>query len=273
MKKIKNIATLIAIAITSTTAAFGDVVIEQSDIVGVADYGTGQGQSFLLPSGATAAAIQLHIGSVGNGGGSIKVRLWTISGGPGFYATRIGSDPIATGILDRSAISGAPGWFTIVFDQPYTNNTSGSVYLVFEMELLTSGNGGWNNYSYSNLNSYSGGDSVYWTPNLHYAIRDGQDLTFRILDSALGFLVPQPRVEVLVTPASEGRLAEVDILVFESVEEYDYSGYFSYDLSTPKEQWTHFATDKGGVEYLKWKISHTNLPRSQFFYVKVTKRN
>jgi hypothetical protein len=268
----KNITTLIAIVLIPATAVFGDIVIEQSDIVGVADYGTGQGQSFLLPPGATAGSIQLHIGSVGNDGGSIRVRLWEATGGPGSYFTRIGSVPVATGILDGSVVSGTPDWFTIVFDQPYTNRTSSSVYLVFEMELLTSGREGWNDYSYSNLNSYSGGHSVYWTGS-RYAIQDGQDLTFRILDSGPGISVPQPRVEIQVTPASESKLAEVAILVFESAEGYDYSGYFSYDLSTPRDQWTHLDTDKGGYTYIKWKIFHTNLPPSQFFYVKVTKRN
>ena len=70
-------------------------VVEQTVITGEADYGTGAGQSFLLPAGETVSAIQLHIGSVGNGGGSITVRLWKATGAPGSYFTRLDSQPVA----------------------------------------------------------------------------------------------------------------------------------------------------------------------------------
>jgi hypothetical protein len=53
----KYLTALITILLSFTTAAHGGIVIEQSDITGEADYGTGQGQSFLLPAGATVAAI------------------------------------------------------------------------------------------------------------------------------------------------------------------------------------------------------------------------
>lgn len=179
----KYLTALITILLSFATTAHGDIVIEQSDITGEADYGTGQGQSFLLPAGATVAAIQLHISSIDNGGGSVLLQLWEATGGPDSHSTRIGSQPVATGTLDRSDVSEAPGWFTITLDAPYTNETGSSVYLAFEMELLTSGNGGWNNYSFSNLNSYNGGHLTSWTGS-YYAISAGEDLTFRILDAA-----------------------------------------------------------------------------------------
>ncbi|NJL71746.1 MAG: hypothetical protein HC888_09050 [Candidatus Competibacteraceae bacterium] len=169
--------------LASSLPLSADIIIQQSNITGEADYGTGQGQSFLLPAGETVAAIQLHIGSAGNDGGSIFVRLWEATGSPGSSFGRASAQPVATGTLDRSNVSGTPDWFTIVLDQSYTNQGPTAAYLVFEIELLTSGSDGWNNYSYSNQEPYSGGHSAYWTGS-QYTIRDGQDLAFRILDSA-----------------------------------------------------------------------------------------
>jgi hypothetical protein len=179
----KYLTALITILLSFVTAAHGDIIIEQSDITGEADYGTGQGQSFLLPAGATVAAIQLHIGSVDNGGGSVSLQLWEVTDDSDSNFTRIGNEPVATGTLDRSDVSEAPAWFTITLDTPYTNETGSAVYLVFEIELLTSGDDGWNNYSFSNLSSYSEGHLIYWTGS-YYAISDGEDLTFRILDAS-----------------------------------------------------------------------------------------
>jgi len=159
-----------------------EVIIEQNVVTNEADYGSGFGQSFLLPSGATLSAIQIHIGSVGNGGGSAVLRLWEADGQLGSYFTRQGSSPVATGTLNRSDLAPPQGWTTIILDKEYVNLSPAPVYLVFEIELLTSGSDGWNNYSYSNLNSFDEGYSVYWTGN-QYAIRDGQDLTFRLLNS------------------------------------------------------------------------------------------
>lgn len=52
----KTIAFSISLALLAiTTSALADLVIEQASITGQADYGTGQGQSFLLPSGKPAA--------------------------------------------------------------------------------------------------------------------------------------------------------------------------------------------------------------------------
>jgi hypothetical protein len=197
----KYLTALITILLSFTTAAHGNIIIEQSDITGEADYGTGQGQSFLLPAGATVAAIQLHIGSIDNGGGSVSLQLWEATGDPNSHSTRIGTQPIATGTLDRSDVLEAPDWFTITLDTPYTNETGSSVYLAFEIELLTSGNDGWNNYTFSNLSSYSEGHLISWTGN-YYVISAGEDLTFRILDTPL---VPNEIMQEGITGA--GRVA------------------------------------------------------------------
>jgi len=267
----KTIAFSISLALLAiTTSALADLVIEQASITGQADYGTGQGQSFLLPSGKTAAAIQLHIGSVGSGGGSIMVRLWRATGGPGSYFTRMGTVPLATGTLDCSNVVAPPDWFTILLDNPFTNETGSPVYLVFEIELLTSGSKGWNNYSFSNLNSYSGGHSVYWDGSL-YAIRDGQDLTFRILDGPVAPPVPVPLIEIDFTPASKNQLASVEIFIRESLEGYDYTCFMSTDLIRPRDQWDKLWTERGWGGVVSWGVGYSNLPDAHFFFVKAAR--
>jgi len=73
----------------------------------------------------------------------MHLRLHEATGGPGSYAERVDSEPIAEGRLDRTEIEG-PGRQTIVLDQPFFNEEEEPVYLVFDCELLTSGQGGYN---------------------------------------------------------------------------------------------------------------------------------
>lgn len=246
-------------------------MIEQSIISGEADYGSGQGQSFLLPPGGTAGAIQLHIGSVGNNGGSIHVRMWEATGAPGSYFTRVGTAPVAEGTLDRSDVFGTPGWFTISLDVPYTNATGTEVYLVFEIELLTSGSGGWNNYSYSNLNSYSGGNSVFWNGS-QYAIRDGQDLTFRILDDPSAPpnpSFPKSSLTITVTPSVDDSTSYTSLTISDSIEGYKYTCYKTHDPSLPFEQWSKLRpTRTGHGGSLNWSYRVSTQLQAEFFLVK-----
>lgn len=245
------------------------IVVEQEAKSGAVDYGTGTGQSFLLPAGQTVAAIQLHIGSVGNGGGSINVRLWEATGGPGSHFTRLGGELIATGELDRSAVFGTPDWFTINLDQSFTNSGNESVYLVFDIELLSSGSEGWNNYSYSDENSYDGGHSVYWHAD-NYVIRDGQDLSFRILNErAEEVSVPIPKVEFSFEPAAPGRLASSNVLIRESIVGFEYTCFMSEDLSLPRKQWDKMWTEVGYGGPVDWGVGYGSVPSSIFFFVEV----
>jgi probable HAF family extracellular repeat protein len=245
------------------------IVIEQAAMTGAGDYGTGTGQSFLLPAGETVAAIQLHIDSVGNSAGSIQVHLWEATGGPGSHFTRLSNEPIAIGELDKSAISGTPDWFTIDLDQPFTNSGEEAVYLVFEIELLTSGSEGWNNYSYSDENSYNGGHSVYWHAD-NYVIRDGQDLTFRILNEAAEEnIIPIPKVEFFFDPAAPRRLASSEVLIRESVVGYEYTCFISEDLTLPRDQWDEMWTEIGYGGPVNWGVGYGSVPSSVFFFVEV----
>ena len=97
MKNTFTYIIVIFLAIISPSNA--GVITEQKVVTSEADYGSGFGQSFLLPSGASLSAIQLHIGSVGNGGGSAGLRLWRADGQLGSYVTRQGLSPVATGTL------------------------------------------------------------------------------------------------------------------------------------------------------------------------------
>jgi hypothetical protein len=268
----KKSRTTFLLLILSGLPLCGEIVVEQSVITGAADYGSGAGQSFLLPAGETVSAIQLHISSVGNGGGSIEVQLWRASGAPGSYFTRLDSDPVASGLLDRADVAGTPDWFTILLDEPVTNNGRDPIYLVFEMELLTSGSAGWNNYSYSNQNSYDGGHSVYWSEwnGNQYVIRDGQDLTFRILDELPeGNEIPIPKLEFSFEPAAPGRLASSEVLIRESVVGYEYTCFISEDLNLPRDQWDEMWTEIGYGGPINWGVGYGNAPTSVFFFVEV----
>jgi hypothetical protein len=185
----------------------------------------------------------------------------------------MGTEPVATGTLDRSDVLEAPAWFTITLDTPYTNETDSSVYLVFEMELLTSGNGGWNNYSFSNLSSYNEGHLIYWMGN-NYEISPGKDLTFRILDTPPAPPAPNelsaPEVEISFTPAAPDRSASVDVLIRDSVEGFDYTLYLTEDLLLPKENWDILGPSESGYGgVLNWGLSAIELPDQMFFYIKI----
>jgi len=195
------------------------IVVAQEVITGEADYGTGRGQSFLLPAGEKIAAIQLHIGSVGNHGESVRVRLWAATGRPGSHFTRDGNEPLAAGTLDRSAVTATPGWFTITLDQSFTNASTEDAYLVFEIELLTSGGDGWNNYSYSDANSYAGGHSVVRSGD-EYVIQDGEDLTFRILEDSTTAPVAEFVQSTLL--AEEDRQYDLEISISSNLAEPGY---------------------------------------------------
>jgi len=245
------------------------VIIEQVQITGQADYGTGQGQTFLLPAGERVTAIQLHIGSVGSGGGSIFIRLWEVTGSPGSYSGRASAQPVATGTLNKSDVSGTPNWFTIILEQSYTNNAPDSVYMVFEIELLTSGSEGWNNYSYSNQEPYDGGHSVYWTGS-QYAIRDGQDLTFRILNSAPTegpeIAVPEISFENITWHATYN--ARTVVSLRETDEDYFYYLHASDSLSDPQSEWEIIdgAPGRSGRE-IYFNEYYISAPEKRFFRI------
>ncbi len=263
----KILAALVTMVFSAITTAHAGIVVSQAAITGQADYGSGTGQSFLLPAGKTAAAIQLHIGSVGSGGGSIFVQLWRATGAPGSYFTRMDAEPVATGTLDRSQVVGTPGWYTVMLNTPFINNTGSPVYLVFDMELLTSGSGGWNNYSYSNQNSYSGGHSVGWSgAQSRYSIRDTQDLTFRILDAA-----PEPTIHVAVTPAAQGQSAYAEIVVTNAMVGYDYTCCMSGNPGQAKYLWNRLSTKQGTGSALTWKLTYPATIERYFFYVEMKK--
>jgi len=267
----KSLATSLLILLSGFPLC-AEIVVEQNVITGAEDYGSGSGQSFLLPASETVSAIQLHIGSVGNGGGSIEVQLWRASGAPGSYFTRLDSQPITSGVLDRVDVADTPDWFTIPLEEVFTNNSQEPIYLVFEIELLTSGAGGWNNYSYSNQNSYSDGHSVYWSEwnGNQYVIRDGQDLAFRILDGPSGEDdIPLPKVEFSFEPAAPGRLASSEVLIRESVVGYEYTCFMSEDLNLPRDQWDKMWTEIGYGGPVNWGVGYGSVPTSVFFFVEV----
>ncbi|MEM6883491.1 MAG: hypothetical protein AAF571_00560 [Verrucomicrobiota bacterium] len=245
--------------------AQADVIVMQEVITGEADYGSGRGQSFLLPAGGTASQIQLHIGSTGNGGGSISVSLWEATGGPGSHFGRLSGSPVATGLLDRADISATTEWYTITLSQPYINQTPIPVYLVFEMELLTAGLSGWNNYSFSNQESYTDGHAVYWSGS-EYVIRDGIDQAFRILDS-----VPaeKPKVEITLDPAQ----SLITISVPNTAVGYEYTCFVDNDLSRPIEYWQNVSTQPGNGGVINWYFHINNNPATQFYYIEYTASN
>ncbi|MGB0372798.1 MAG: InlB B-repeat-containing protein [Opitutales bacterium] len=161
------------------------IVVAQTEITASQDYGSGFGQSFLLGPGETVSIIQLHLDRANHGGGAIELDLYLANGQPGAHFTRQSETPVGSGSLSKAEINGQSGWHSIYMDSQYTNKTSAPVYMVFEIQLSTRGFDGWNDFSYSSDDPYEDGNSVYWSTSLtpEYVIRDGQDLTFRILDT------------------------------------------------------------------------------------------
>lgn len=241
-----------------TQPTVGGVVIEQKQITDKADYGSGFGQSFLLPAGANVGAIDLHIGSIGSGGGSAMLRLWKVDGNQGGHPRRSEVEPITSGLLDRDAIGGVPGWQTIVLDSSFSNDSDQPIELVFEVELLTSGANGYNDYSFSNEGPYNDGYSVFWDGS-EYVIRDGQDLAFRIL----GDVPATPLADLKVTASPSSQL--VTIVVPESISGFNYTCYSSQTMTSWTQVWD---TKSGNGSSLTWYIQHVNhFPDQNFFKV------
>lgn len=249
--------------------SFGDVVLQQEIVTGSADYGSGSGQTFLLPPGATAAVIQLHISSIGNGGGAFLLHLWETDGAFGTYASRKGNAPVATGAFTANEIGNVPGWITVYLDKPYVNESGGAVLLAFELELLSAGTGGWNDYSFSAQNSFAAGYAVYWENQL-YAIRDGVDMTFRVLDAAPEFPFVAPRLKLdFSPPAKPGGLSKVVLQLGEWVPGYRYTCFSSEDLSLPKELWQRGSMIEATAKPPRWEISYSSMPGALFYFVEI----
>jgi hypothetical protein len=260
-------------AFLTVLSSSAGIVVEQTQITGKNDYGTGSGQSFLLAPGESVAAVELHIGSVGNGGGSVLVRLWEVSESSNSYLAKVGTDPLATGTLNRTSVSGTPNWFTVPLDRTYTNSSPEAIRLVFELELLTSGASGWNDYSFSNQNPYADGGAVYWDRYKERFIdlnRENVDMAFRILGS-----VPEPQpawplVEVEKIPESASEAASLEFFIRESVVGYDYTCFTTEDLATPLEEWHEDFTETGNGRRLSWSFKIATSPRTLFIQIRAS---
>ena len=252
-----------ALVLITANPALGQVLISQETITGEQDYGSGFGQSFLVPTGAELSAIELHIGSPGRGGGSAAARLWEATGAPGSNLTREGAEPVATGLLEKQDVTDTPGWFVFQLDQDYVNNTGAPVYLVFEVELLTSGADGWNNYSFSDQDNYADGHSVRWSGS-QYSIRNGEDLAFRILGREASPPIPLPKIKLAVSK----EIQLVTIVVPVSVEGFRYICYRT-SVFTYRTQVS--STESGDGAPIVWFLQFmTGLPDREFYFVEVT---
>lgn len=180
----------------------GTVVLSQEAITGSADYGSGTGQSILVPPMTTITGVALHIDNSGGGagGGSLRVDLWHAKRGGG-PLSRSGVTPITSGTLLKADVEGQPpGWFSITFDTGYENSSSSSVELIFDFELLTSGASGWNEYSFSNQNPDATGSLVYWSDSTaSYTESSTEDLAYRILGETPQFSYDDLGSEVEIT--------------------------------------------------------------------------
>lgn len=181
MRSLQRFALYCLLSLSCLVAKGGNISypLAQEEINGFEDYGSGAGQSFLLPSGATIYAIELHIEY---GDGSVEVNLWKTHRTQSVFE-RYEDTPEASGVLLKESVIGMPaGWFRVMLDQPYTNESLYAEELVFDLKLLTSGRDGWNDYSFSSLDPYTLGSRVYWSDGAgEYSESSDVDLAFRII--------------------------------------------------------------------------------------------
>ncbi|MEM8954857.1 MAG: hypothetical protein AAGD22_11955 [Verrucomicrobiota bacterium] len=261
-KELKVLLVTAVLFVFGTTLLYADdtVLVSQQVITGEADYGSGAGQSFLLPANVTVHGIQLHIGSRA---GSVRVDLWRTRRSMG-NLERVGLAPLTSATLLKSSVDGnTPGWFTMIFDTPIENSGPHTMELVFDFALLTSGSAGFNNYSFSNEDSYQEGARVYWSSfQSKYSESSSVDLTFRILGS-----IGPPRIDISVAPASTGQLASVTIMVPNSIRDISYTCYESENVGVPKQTWDVLGTQLGTGRVIEWKIEYGSMPLKRFFFV------
>ena len=260
-----RIGSLLALLILGAIPSMGQSLVEQEVITGQADYGPGFAQSFLVLAGAEINAIELHIGSVGSGGGSAAIQLWEATGTPssGDFL-RKGNSPVATGQLDRENITDPPGFYAFPLDANYVNTSGAPIYLVFEVDLLTSGSDGYNNYSFTEQDDYADGHAVRWSGS-RYNLRDGQDLTFRILGTVLPPPPPTPELSISVNPTRQ----LIIITVPNAIDGFLYTCYRTRDF---RSRFKTGSTQRGNNLAINWKVQYpAEPPEREFYFVEVTR--
>lgn len=236
-------------------------IIIQPQFTGSADYGSHNGQSFLVPSGTTLRAIQLHIASRG---GSLQIRLWKTARVNG-QLTRSGTLPLASGTLDKSAIIGnTPGWFEIPFTTPYSAAGTTTEELAFDVLNLTSGTNGYNNYSFSTTTPYLNGTRVSLSESTSiFTPYPTTDLTFKIIGDPPA---PTYRPRVTFTPPPSFAPGQSFTYQLEAtLANRPHTLRKSETLDTPILQWSPIATQSSTGDRLTWTLPYDPaVPRSFF---------
>lgn len=263
----------IVVGFMVSLSSSASVIVEQTQITAINDFGSGTGQSFVLEPGASVSDIQLHIGSASNGGGSVLVQLWRVQSGSATDLYKIDGNPIATGMLYRASVVGTPNWFTVALDRPYTNSSPDAVSLLFELELLTSGLGGWNNYSFSNQDPYQNGGLYHWDSSRRYFANStsvSMDFAFRILGTPPEPPPAPPVVEIERIPATDYDPAFIEFFIRESVVGFTYTCYITDTLATPPDQWNISSTEFGNGGRLSWRFMIDSGPSTRFVQIRAT---
>lgn len=252
------------IALFLVPAATAAELVIQPQFTGAADYGSGTGQSFIVPSGSTLRAVQLHIASRG---GSIEVRLWKTLRSNG-RLSRSGTQPLATGILQKTAVVGnTPGWFEVTLNPPYVAAGNSTEELVFDIELLTSGTNGWNDYSLSQENVFKNGSRVGWsTAGSVYTENATVDLAFKIAgDPPIAPLVPKA---LLILPAGLSDPGQsISYQLTGTLAHTSYTLRKSENLVSPIAQWFPVSTQTSTGDRLEWLIPYEPAVPKLFFAV------
>ena len=147
MKKI-----LLALALVpASCATAASIVVDVSQLSGpsLADYGDGTGQTFTPTINGYLEGVSLYI-TKGGSGADTRVTIYTLTSGASGL-----KDVVGTANFLKANLPVSGGWVYFDLVSPVTQTTGAP--LAFTVSTPTSGATGFNIYSYSSTNPYSGG--------------------------------------------------------------------------------------------------------------------
>ena len=143
------ILTLALISATCATAASVIVDVSQTSGPSSADYGDGTGQTFTPTVNGYLEGISLYI-KKGGSGANTSLTIHTLTSGGSSL-----KDVVGTVTLSKVNLPASAGW--VYFDLVSPVKQTAGTPLAFTVSTPTSGATGFNIYSYSSANPYSGG--------------------------------------------------------------------------------------------------------------------
>jgi hypothetical protein len=167
--EMKHIILALALCPASCVNAASIIVdVSQPSRPSLADYGDGTGQTFTPTINGYLEGVSLYI-TKGGSGANTTVTIYTLTTGASGL-----KDVVGTASLLKANLPVSAGW--VYFDLASPVTQTAGIPLAFTVSSPTSGATGFNIYSYSSTNPYSGGS--LFTSGFGFRVSPSTDFTF-----------------------------------------------------------------------------------------------